>query len=675
MISQIVETDSTSDDVISKIWQLPDNAGQLLNLDSLGVSSITDGNISFNGSVSVGIEAAKDSDVVTLRQLNSAVANVGGGGASLTGVMNSFLGSVEWFNGTAASVPVGFLPANGQVLNRADYPDLWAAVESGMLISTDEDTWVNNDFAQRAKYSTGPTDTQFRIPDLNGNQLNSLQGLFLSGSDDGGTGKPARNVGMIYTQGAPDITGNITPAWSTQTTLFDTTTGAFTGVGQAVSQVANIGSIGGAVADTRTGNIDFNAANSDPTYGAHAGWLIPNVATGIWLIRVKGAFVSADTSFSVLNADETLPAAGSVVDGGDLRSVYQVNGSNFAVMAMRPRVIVGTDVNAEIRLEDNSGASLVTKSWTLPDNGGQLINLTSDGKIDLTVVLNDIIRTYGKIEWQTPDLTSTINFTMASDGSGIIVNYDGNVRLINFNGLQLLTGSILNSDDIQSYQGMIARTDAPASPQNGDFLNSSAVRSMLFNRGAFSDIRGGYFQFYHQEFVGNYAQGIFNLNGYGTDDNWFFRQGGGIFGSLGSVQFAASDRRLKENIQPVKEGSGDRIDAINVVEFEWWKTGEKDRGYIAQDMHEIDPCYINIGGENTDKDGNKFEVMGVKDRSVLADAIVCIQKLRKENSDLTDQLSKSQATQKSLIAALGYLADGDEDSFKDHLNELRDVHI
>jgi microcystin-dependent protein len=81
------------------------------------------------------------------------------------------------------SARVGYLKLNGALVNRADYPDLWAyAQASGTLI--EEATWANGNWGC---FSSGDGATNFRIPELRGEMLRCW--------DDGRGVDAARGIG------------------------------------------------------------------------------------------------------------------------------------------------------------------------------------------------------------------------------------------------------------------------------------------------------------------------------------------------------------------------------------------------------------------------------------------------------------------------------------------------
>ena len=82
-----------------------------------------------------------------------------------------------------ATVRAGFLKANGALVNRADYPALWAyAQASGALVA--DATWGANNFGC---FSTGDGATTFRLPEL--------RGEFLRCWDDGRGVDSGRGIG------------------------------------------------------------------------------------------------------------------------------------------------------------------------------------------------------------------------------------------------------------------------------------------------------------------------------------------------------------------------------------------------------------------------------------------------------------------------------------------------
>jgi len=703
--AEIVVTDSSGDDPVTKTFGLPDNEGKLLNLDGAGLVSADDTNILSKGSISVGTEAAKDNDLVTLRQLRSATAGIGEGGPTLNGVMNNQLGSVSWFNGSRAAMWAGHLAADGQVLSRSEYAELWSAVNSGLFLSVDETTWQTAEstgYSNRAKYSQGGdagtspdanvSDAWFRLPDLNGSQSGSLANPYLRGSGPDNT-----NPGRVHPDGAPNITGGFVvkvPDGHAGKVL-----GAFTGSnGSGISPNTDTAIYTGIQGtgdnqDPSNYGYHFDASQSYSGFGRSAAEIRPTSAIGIWVLRVTGIFNAANTNFNVINADSTLPATGSVVTGGDLRSLYQVNGADYAAVGIRPRVTVGTGINAEIRLIDSSGSTINTKTWTLPETEGELISQNSSGITNLNTVDATILRASNEVEWNNG--TQILNYSF--QGQTLFTNYS-NVSNIDFNGLWLHTSTVsVNSNtniDVRN-QGMHFLWNETGGQGEGD---------IVINRG--SGVGGLHIRVVNLDNSQQLTAYTFSGDGILDCPNGSQSFGGRIraFTDVGANQIMAivdgntkvisltdSDERLKEEIVDADEEHAlSIIEKIRPVCFRFKdyiakenvqdETGQYYQreinvigkfhrfGVIAQEVEKILPeAVITNKDEAGYKSIDTMEMLGLLITTAHAQL-----KLIKE---LKSQAEDANQNFKKLVSALGYLADGDEDSFKDHLNELRGVHI
>lgn len=101
---------------------------------------------------------------------NGAWAGIGGGTPLYT---------VLWWP-NRASIPAGYIPADGQLLSRASYQAAFAGVNSGILPVVSDATWLANSI-NRGCYTPGNGTTTFRIPDLNGTQAGTVAAPFLRG--------------------------------------------------------------------------------------------------------------------------------------------------------------------------------------------------------------------------------------------------------------------------------------------------------------------------------------------------------------------------------------------------------------------------------------------------------------------------------------------------------------
>lgn len=89
------------------------------------------------------------------------------------------VGAVAWWP-LRASIPAGRIPADGQTISRATFPDLAAMVAAGTLPVVSEADW-QADPLKRGSYSLGDGSTTIRLPDLNGKSAGTLGRVFLSG--------------------------------------------------------------------------------------------------------------------------------------------------------------------------------------------------------------------------------------------------------------------------------------------------------------------------------------------------------------------------------------------------------------------------------------------------------------------------------------------------------------
>lgn len=483
------------------------------------------------GPLQLGGDAQGDYDAVTLKQLRAASG--GSGGASMNGVMNNALGAAVWFNGTRAKVWAGHLPADGQLLKRADYPDLWAAVNSGMFVSVDDTTWLNANgvtYVHRGKFSTGDGSTTFRLPDLNGMQTGSLDGLFLSGTAKSASATvPARDVGVVWDQNAPNITGENPKngndfAWRGNT-------GIIGGDQSGAIKIDGVGKYaqGTGPLDATWFNWSFDASRSNKTYSSTNSWLIPRSVAGIWLIRVNGTFSAAGTAFNVINGDTAKPANGIVVYGGDLRSSYQIAGVDNLVASLRTKQAIGGDKYAELVLTDYSGSTPTSVNWGFRSDGATVFGNGAYCSSSGSFVTNTGIMASG--------FKSDFGFRKTLDGM-----YSDGGR--NRNLFAKCENNITQRWEMDCF----------------DTGQDIQFRVAVFNGNALNTLYCG-------------------INGAGDSQR-------------GSFAYAASDSELK-NIEGDVDADDaiQRIEALRPREFSWKSDGRKDRGFIAQEAHEADERY------------------------------------------------------------------------------------
>lgn len=264
-------------------------------------------NIRPQGSTPLAGDPVNDYDAATKRWVENLV-NTGTVGPSMNGVMNYGVGDFHLRDSRAYIQPYEVV-ADGQLLNRADWPELWAYAQ--MLSPIADADWLA-DPEKRGKYSLGNGTTTFRVPDRNGVQTGSIQALF--GRGDGGNSSAN---GIVSESGAPNITY---AAPHTMVTLASApsqvaTNGAFQSITSGDSPAA-------AGSGSRFIQTNFDASRCSPVYGRSAAEIVPRNFVGVWVIRASGGFVAANTQWSVINADSSAPAVDTVVIGGKVESKY-----------------------------------------------------------------------------------------------------------------------------------------------------------------------------------------------------------------------------------------------------------------------------------------------------------------------------------------------------------------
>lgn len=285
-----------------------DSKGRTIGVTRTGINSdikqLTQ-KVTFTQPVTVP-DAVGDYDAVTLRQLRNSGG--GSGGPTMSGISNFGIGDFH-LRDSRTFIPAFEVVSDGQLLNRADYPDLWAYAQ---LLSPIEDSlWLSNIY-QRGRYSTGNGTTTFRVPDRNGIQEGSLRALY--GRGDGGNS--AAN-GQVFDSAAPNIT-YASP--HTMVTLASApgqvaTNGAIQSI-TSTDDVAPVGT-GGKYIST-----NFDASRSSPIYGRSTEEILTRNFVGVWTIRAHGGFVAANTSWSVINRGSSAPALNTSVVGGKVESKY-----------------------------------------------------------------------------------------------------------------------------------------------------------------------------------------------------------------------------------------------------------------------------------------------------------------------------------------------------------------
>lgn len=318
-------------------------------------------------------------DSATKRYVDNAVG-AGTTGPTLNGVMNYGVGARELWQ-SRAYIPPFALPCDGQLVNRADWPELWAHAQQHGAIA--DSAWVA-DKTKRGQYSAGNGTTTFRLPDLNGTLTkgeggftgeDSIRALF--GRGDGGGGISA---GTVSPSGAPNITGNFNIRFARASN------GAGAGIylsgeGSMYGETINTGANSEPMQLASQGTaafqrINIDAARSSSVYGGTTTEIRTNNFSGVWIVRASGGFVAANTQWDVINGDATAPGNGTYVLGGRVRSTYNIGSAQEVVGGFRVGKTIGQTQQADLTLFiSENGAT--DKLWGFKGDG----TFTSSGDI------------------------------------------------------------------------------------------------------------------------------------------------------------------------------------------------------------------------------------------------------------------------------------------------------
>ncbi len=133
-----------------------------------------------------------------------------------------------------------------------------------------------------------------------------------------------------------------------------------------------------------------------------------------------------------------------------------------------------------------------------------------------------------------------------------------------------------------------------------------------------------------------YIQARSNSTGSGTAYTTQFQSNGTIIGPLGTVTQTSSDIRLKSNVIEAKDGALERINKIGCVEFTWDNEERRDRGFIAQQLADIDELYTYKPNE----DG----YLNYSSTALMSDTFGAIQELTRIKDDQASRIETLEST-------------------------------
>ena len=554
-----------------------DSKGRTIGINRTGINSdITQmtQKVTFTQPVTVA-DAVGDYDAVTLRQLRNSGG--GSGGPTMSGISNFGIGDFH-LRDSRAFIPAFEVVSDGQLLERAKYPDLWAYAQ--LLTPITDAAWLA-DAQQRGKYSTGDGSTTFRVPDRNGVQSGSLKELFARG--DGGN---SSNNGMAYDAALPNIMGytahTLLTAASNQGQV--ATDGAFTST-TSTSGVWPLSGGGGLYT-----NIQFNANNSDATYGRYGitANAIPRNFIGVWTIRAHGGFTAANTSWSVINSDANRPAGGTRASSGSIVAEYKIGTEVEASATLRADAYINGAYYGVIDVYNKTKG--VTKQLAFDDSG----TLNSDRYVARFGTL---------MAWNE---TGSHRGTFSIDNQGIGANYSFN--------------SILSASQASQ----------------GGYKTTTHVGMIHNDAGTFAD------SCWHVSGDENNQYGCRLTLRPNRNEIYYYTWQPATSGTYTLNMNPVSDERLKHNIQDISPDEA--IRAIKGLDFKSFvynndEQGRTRRGIIAQQAEKVEPLYVKTRNFH-DNNGVEQEQKELDATPMLLDTMQVVQDLLKRVEVLEAKLAE-----------------------------------
>lgn len=590
-----------------------------VNTDITALNALT-------GALKVGANAVQDLEVTTLQQVRALTSGTAG---AVVGVVGGFIGAIQWYSGSRSSIPAGWLAADGQTLNRTDYPDLWSSVNGGSFTMVSEALWQASGQAYgteyRGMFSSGNGSSTFRLPDMNGAQSGSLTHLYQTALVPGSSNQP----GFVAPSGAPAITGTFTSDdWGAQ----QSPTGAFTNSGQR-SFAANTTSpaIVGQEYD-----MTFDASRSSPLYGRSPNEIVPNTVYGTWIIRVSNNFAAANTQFTVYNGAATLPASGTVTNGGYLGSSYSVNGVQDHALSLSSQRNVGALSSAALNVVSQAQGSMAFTSYKYL--------FTADGRF----TAKDISVVDGPIRVKN---TANDEVNFAISGSSLVMNKTSSI--LSWSASALL---LYNVNGIQSLNNISAKGGVSCYTQTAGIVNQGGptLASSIRDGGVPEGRVRANFDFWVRGSDQGQRQGVIRVHGddMGQEQNWLFNgsgtDSGRITGSAGKVALDPSSDAILKNIvgDMDLEAAAQRVDRMKFRDYHWndheynqQRGVDMDavqHGQIAQELEKIDARYVSKHKQPIGQmsENRSIEIRTLNNEALLMDALATIQLLRKEVASL-----------------------------------------
>lgn len=333
--------------------------------------------------------------------------------------------SVQWW-ANRATIPTGYVPADGQELPKSLYPDADAGIQANNVPLTTEATWQSTP-TERGKWVATSSAGKFRVPDYNGKSVGSLGALMLRGDGtlsaeingviqrDAYQGHKLRTTGASGTSGA----AGFAPEFGGDTTTMSGL-GAYTALGTHYA--------------TYTGNHVTDGVNGTPRTAAETR---PLNVTGCFIIKLFGAVTNAGSANAAQLATEYASLATQVqatktftdrfVNPGDAPLYACRAWVNFDGTTTPPTIRASGNVSSVVR--NGTGDYTINFSTALPD--ANYSPVLGYGQTFAAANYKFCVQTTAS-EGNTPTLQTTTQLRVISGGANAAANNFGYLQVAIF---------------------------------------------------------------------------------------------------------------------------------------------------------------------------------------------------------------------------------------------------